>query len=146
MKILALLLLVTIAQLKADIKAQVVNLSLRKTNLKQVFFEMKKQSGFDFFYITSDIEGKGIFDVNLKNIPLEEALKKVLHDKDLSYEISNRSIIIKSKVTILSRPNMDNRQEPIRGQVVDSLGKPLVSVSISVKGKIGGATNTDSNG
>lgn len=143
MKATVFFILLTLFQLKAEIKAQTVSLNLRNATLSELFRELKKQTGYDFFYVSSDLDRTKRVSIHVKDVSIEEALKIGIADQPLAFEISDKTIYIKRSAT---SKRTTVRQEIITGIITDSLGVPIPSVSVRVKGSATQGTNTDVNG
>lgn len=145
MKITAILTIVTCLQVAAKGYSQ-ITLTENNAPLQKVFREMQKQSGFGFFYPYEIVEKAGNVTVTIKSLPLEQAIEEVLKDKPLTYEIVNRTVVIRQKQPMLiqSQPTVKDFA-PITGRVTDAEGQPLVGASVKIKGTSTG-TSTDTDG
>ncbi|MCO4294214.1 TonB-dependent receptor [Solitalea sp. MAHUQ-68] len=146
MKLTVLLLTTTILQLSASSYGQNVTLHEQNVSLVDVFKEIRKQTGYDFFYNDRVLENTKNININLKEAPLTEALDACFTGQPITYSINNKIVIVKalerpSVVEIKSNPAEINA----KGKVVDANGLPLPGVSITVKGASKG-TQTDVNG
>src|SRR5690606_23981299 len=83
--------------------------------------------------------------INVKNVPLEEVLDKILEDANLTYRIRSGTITIVRAPAKAQVNRMVQQQVEVRGQVADSLGT-LYGVSVIVKGNPTIGTSTDVNG
>ncbi|WP_270089068.1 TonB-dependent receptor [Sphingobacterium sp. SYP-B4668] len=148
MKLLAIMLFAFVMQLEASTRAQTVTIVSKKTTIKQVFLEIKKQTGYDFFYANEDIAHAGSFSVSIKNRPLVDALNSILTTNGLRFDVNNKSIFVeKDKRAIKAEASVDKiQQELITGTVLDSLGNTLSGVTIVIVGKSGEGTKTDAKG
>jgi hypothetical protein len=94
--------------------------------------------------------------VDLKDTPLEEALKECFKNQPLSYTISEKTIIVVAKTSVIQKET-EIRVSPksivtevavtdtIIGKVTTLDGNPLPEVNILIKGSKQG-TFTDANG
>ncbi|OOG17982.1 hypothetical protein BWD42_11835 [Sphingobacterium sp. CZ-UAM] len=126
-----------------------VTYSGKKVKLETVFREIKKQSGMSFFYNLSDLENKLLASVDLKNIPLEEALKIVLKDQNLTFSINGRTVFIKEKSKEANEKPKETKGLnsslfiDTKGRITNEAGEPVLA-SVVVKGtKKGTPTNKD---
>ena len=124
-------------QVSASTYAQKITLSAKDTPLENILKELKKQSGYLFWYENQLLESSSNVDIDIKNASLEEALKEAFTNQPLTYSIINKTVVIESRKAPLQRE--------IRGTVTDSLGV-LPGVSINVKGQQNIGTTTDQNG
>jgi TonB-linked SusC/RagA family outer membrane protein len=158
-KILLAMKITTILLLSASLTAsaagfgQKVTLSVRNIKLEKVFKEIKKQTGYVFFYDANILKKIKPVSIDVKNGSVEEVLKESLEGKPLDFSIERKTITIVQKErhsstkealssTLLS-PLSPLFQE-IKGTVKDGKGNPLAGVSVVVKGTTKGtSTNAD---
>ena len=153
MKLTTLLITLTILQVSAATYAQKITLSEKKSSLLTVFDDIKSQTGYDFMVSMDVLRSANTVTINVKNVSLEEVLKQIFQDQPLTYEVTDKSILVKQKEPSLLTTIKDNvaklfdLPEDVHGKVIDSLGQPVIgaSVSLSIKGYAYG-TITDSKG
>ncbi|WP_244215221.1 SusC/RagA family TonB-linked outer membrane protein [Pedobacter miscanthi] len=143
MKLTTTLLLVGALHLSAATFSQTVTLSRRKTSLKQVFKEIKKQTGYFFFYKGQLLQDKPDVTVEFVKTSLTEALNTALKDQNLNYNIVNKTIVISSKENLPPTPQHAAVKIEVKGVVIDkTTGETIPGVNISVKnGASVGITN-----
>jgi TonB-linked SusC/RagA family outer membrane protein len=145
MKFTVVFVLAACLQVRASTYAQNVSLNVRNASLELVFKEFKKQTGYNFFYNDAMVRTGIPVSVDLKSMPLEDALKQALRDQPLTFSIVNKTVVLKDK---MSQPNFTTITAPpadLRGRVADSLGNPLVGATVRVKNSKEMAI-TDNNG
>ncbi|MET4543825.1 TonB-linked SusC/RagA family outer membrane protein [Pedobacter africanus] len=126
-------------QVSASGYAQKINLTKTNISLTEVFREIRKQSGYDFVYATPQIKLARKVDVFARNASLTEVLEKCFANQPFTYEIQNKTIVIREQ-------NDFTKVKIIRGRVVDNAdGKALPGVTILIKGTKT-ATQTDKDG
>src|SRR5579863_9031354 len=98
MRLTAIILLCACLQVCAKGYGQ-TNVTLSETNasLQKVFKEIQKQTGYDFLFSSELLQQAGNVTINLKNVPLQQALEECLKGKALDYEIQEKTVIIKKK-------------------------------------------------
>lgn len=139
------LVLVGCLNVSAEINAQTpVNLDYKNVTLRDVIWELQKQTGFVFVYSTQDIESVKISEITAKNLGVSEVLDKCLKNAGLSYSVVNDVIVIKkSSAGTMALPQS---MITVKGQVLDDRGESLPGVSVRVKGtQTGVATDVDGN-
>jgi TonB-linked SusC/RagA family outer membrane protein len=144
MKITTLLLVIAILQVSASSFAQKVTLTVKNAPLVTVFDQIRKQTGYDFLFSSSILKDANSVNINVKNVELNEVLKKIFESQPLEFSIENKSVVISSKEESLMDKIKDILAIPIdvHGQVTDSAGTPLIGASIRVKnGKMLAVTN-----
>lgn len=126
-------------QVSASGYAQKITYSATNTSLEKVFKELKKQSGYLFWYEDQILDKANVVSLNLKDASLPEALAACFKNQPVSFEIIGKTIVIKEKT--LKKALV----KTIKGVVSDSLGTiPGVSVTLKGNSKVG--TQTDSYG
>nr|WP_240388170.1 SusC/RagA family TonB-linked outer membrane protein [Butyricimonas synergistica] len=124
----------------AQDQKSVINLSMKDATLKEVIWNIEKQSGFVFAYNANDLARVGKVSVNIKEKTVLEALNICLKGTGLSYVVQENIIVIKQKETKASKIE----KVTVRGKVVDKDGAPLPGVTILIKGTtVGVSTNGD---
>ena len=78
MKLIILLTVLAVGQLQAAIFAQTVTLSRKNILIVEVFREVKRQTGYTVICKSDIIRATPRLTVELKNVPLLEALRSVL--------------------------------------------------------------------
>lgn len=151
-KLTAFILMICTLHAFAKGKAQMVTLSVKNASLESVLREVKRQTGYEFFYNSRLIKECPPVSLNVKNASLKSILDNCFKGIPLTYQIYDKTIIIeKSRKNAAVQPN-DNllqaslsvSEQTITGKVTDSAGAPLSGVSIEVKGtKNGTITNND---
>lgn len=111
-----------------------VTLSVKGISIENLFKEIYKQTGLNFIYNVKDVRFLKKVDVDVKEQPVSVLLHKVLKPLNVSYEITDSSIIIKMK------------GRRVHGKVIDKkTGETLIGASVRDK-KSGNGVATDING
>src|SRR5690349_9250350 len=92
MKLTAVVLLLFCVQVRASLYAQKINLAFKDASLKEVFMEIKKQTGYDFLYNNEMLSQASPLTFTLKDASIEQALDKALENLPLSYAIEQQTI------------------------------------------------------
>jgi TonB-linked SusC/RagA family outer membrane protein len=147
MKLKLILLFLAIVMGFSSTEAQNVSLSLKHASLQTVFKEINRQTSFNFFCKDEVLNSAGKITIELKEIPLNEALDECLKGKDLEYQIVDRKIVIKRKESPVKQyadEELLQQSWIIKGKVTSTSGEPLAGVSVVVKGtNRGTTTNAD---
>lgn len=125
-----LLLTICIMQVCANGFAQKITLNRQNISLKQLFRELKKQTGYRVFYSDQKINDQEKFDANFKNVPLEQVLDHVLEIQNAKFSIKDKTIIVKKKETSI-RPGSSKNIDVV-GRVTDEEGRPLVGATVTI--------------
>ena len=146
MKLTGILLLILTMHVNAASFGQKVSITQRNTNLKMIFKEIRKQTGFYFIYSNEILERAKPLTIDVTDKDLNAVLQEVFSNQPLSYTIQDKIIIVKfkdivgQKIATITAPVMVD----IKGKVIDVNGQPLPGVSVVVVGSTKGATtNTE---
>jgi TonB-dependent starch-binding outer membrane protein SusC len=146
MRLTGIILLAGFLQVSAHGSAQTVTYQGEAVPLTRVLSVLEKQTGYVFFYNSRDLEGTVPVTVNLKNAPLEEALKAILYGQFLKFVIKGNTILITRPQALQSVDSLPPKSAvDLHGRVSDSAGAPLSGASVSLKGTRYN-TSTDNKG
>ena len=151
MKLTLLLVLFFSMQSYANVLAQTVNLTRKGAAMKDVFREIKKQTGYTIICDAAILKKSGTVTVDLKNASLKNALGAIFNDQGLDYVVEGKSIVVQAgaeKAAFTNNSGLANvavQQREVHGQVYEASGIALAGVSVSIKGK-SIATATDDQG
>lgn len=117
-----------------------VNLHLQGATLKEFVQNLKKQTGFAFFYKDDVAKAVEPITANVQGATLESVLQDVLGKKGCTFTFEGENVVIKLQQQALVTP-----QETVAiGTVVDTKGQPLPGVTVLLKGTtVGTATDPD---
>ncbi|HEY0666835.1 MAG TPA: TonB-dependent receptor [Sphingobacteriaceae bacterium] len=121
--------IVTLQAGATSVLAQDVTIRTENANLKDIFKELKKQTGYDFLYASADLEEASSVRLNFQQRPLKEVLDYVFRDQPVTYSIENQTVLIRKKTGQISLQKII-----VTGRITDSLGLGLPGVSVRVKG------------
>ncbi len=136
-----------------------VTISVKQEEIRTVFTKLEKQTGINFLYSSNLVNPAQKVTFKVQKEPLSTALDRLLAPLRLSYEVSDKHII----VSRIATPLINQVQEPeavpqvsfeeippqpvdqsVRGIVNDENGQGLPGVSILVKGTQKGTTTDES--
>lgn len=146
--VVIILLVIAFMQVATTASAQKVTLNKKQANIKDVFDDLKKQSGYDFLYTQKAITKAKPVTIDVKNIEFEDALKLIFKDQPIIYTIEDNVVIVHEK-TNKTINNADYAQSLVHsinviGFVKNSRDYPLVGATvISKQTKKGVTTGTD---
>lgn len=147
MKLAAFLLLVLAMQVSATGYSQKLTLNMRNVTLSKVFKEIRKQTGYTFFYNTEMLEQTDKVSVAVVQADLEDVLGKCLLNKKLNYSIVDNTIILSVK----GKDQTEETAQPVVnisvfGKITDAVtGEALTGASVKLKGTTKG-TSSDAKG
>ncbi|MBC9934243.1 TonB-dependent receptor [Chitinophaga qingshengii] len=126
--------------------AQKVTVSLKNVPLEKVFSTLKQQTGYSFIWRGESAASYKSVSLECKDAQLEQVLKSFLDGLSLTYQITDRIVVVTRKE---NNPTPDNQVQaarlPVSGTITDDKGLPLPGVSVRVKGTTTGVT-TDALG
>lgn len=137
MKLTTILLLTVFLQVNARSFSQnIVSFSGVKVPLQEVFAAIKNQTGYVFLWKAGTLDNTAPVTLELKNVPLEQAIKETLKGQSLNYAIKNKTVIISRTASMddISSLEQLNFLPPIKGTVKNADGQPLAGASITIKG------------
>ena len=143
MKMTAVFLLAVSLQVSATGYSQKVTLNLEGVSIEKVFKEIKKQSGYLFFYKNEEVKKIGKVSVHVVNADVDEALSKILFSTGFGYKIVDKTIVLNE--TGIPQQPVIKIEIDVRGKVTDAAGVPLSGATVKVRNRKYGAT-TDDNG
>lgn len=143
MKLTAVFLFAGLLSVSANGIAQQVTLKAQQQSVKQVLKEIRKQTGYVFFYKVNEVEQLKPVSVTWKQTPLLTALDEVFRDQALSYNIQGTTIYLAPRTPSSTKPTAD-QVAPVAMDVTvlvqDTSGLPLEGASVRVKGTQQGKT------
>lgn len=127
--------------------SQAVTLSEKDAPLKRIFNSISKQTGYSVIYDESDLQKGRPVTISVRNGDLSDVLEMVFREQPLVYEIVEKTIVVKQKVTKSSEGMIALMPPPIdvRGRVVNENGEAVEGASVVVKGSNKG-TSTNEKG
>jgi len=140
-----LILVTTFLQVSFGARGQLVTLNEKNTPLEKVFKEIRKQTGYDFFYDADLIKATRPISINVNKGSLKDVLDRCFANQALVYALEEKTVIVKKANS--SMLDLLNSRKPIdvKGRVLDEKGKPLVNATVKVKSS-GKTTKTNSQG
>lgn len=122
MKLTAFILLTVMLLAGTQAMCQRVSITGNTLSLQQVFTEIQKQTGIEFFYQSALLKDTRPVTLHVDNIPVEEVLKICLKGQGLGFNIRGNTVIL-----FIEEETTDVL---ISGQVVDSRGIPVEMASV----------------
>lgn len=124
-------------------KAQSITIQLKDADMEKAFREIKKQSGYGFWYEKDALINAKKVTFSVKDGTLKQVLDICFNGQPLTYEIVDRTVIVKpiSKTKNLPTGSPSGNLLLLKGKVVDEKKIPMSGVSI--KSFKGAATTAD---
>lgn len=144
MKLTTLMLIGTFLQVSAKTNAQTVTLSEKNAPLEKVFSAIEKQTGYLFWYKSTLLKDEPRVSIEVKDAPLKEALELCFKGQPFTYDVVNKTIVVKPKPQPPPTEISVIQGIDITGKVVDEKGQSLAGVTVSLKnGKVLGITDAE---
>jgi TonB-linked SusC/RagA family outer membrane protein len=137
MKLTAIFLTITALQVCANGVAQGVTLSLKEVSIKVAFTEIRKQTGYDFFFDDALLKDAKKVTIEAKNASLTNVLDQCFRSQPFSYKITGSIVTVQPKTySDLSTNETADASFPIdiKGKVVNEKGEPVEGVTVTAKG------------
>jgi TonB-linked SusC/RagA family outer membrane protein len=135
MKIFTLIMFVCCVQVSATVYSQNISISEKNISIENLLEKLGRQSGHTFFYNSGLFKNYPLIKVSLKDVPLKDALARILSSSDLDYYIVNKTVVI-SKAAPKALTEITGIKAPvvITGKITTKDGSPLPGVTITAKG------------
>ncbi len=141
MKLTLFILMIAFVHVSASVYSQQTQLSVsvKNASVKEVLRDIEDQSEFFFLYKNEEVDVTRKVDINIKDKSLEELLNLVFMGTEVSYEIHDRQIVLRS--------NSYQTQKKIKvsGKVTNVRQEPVPGATVAIQGTAQG-TITDSEG
>ncbi|SHM10583.1 TonB-linked outer membrane protein, SusC/RagA family [Chitinophaga jiangningensis] len=140
---LKLIMLLLIAlQVSAVNNAQgLISLKSKHIAIDEAFKQIERRTTYRFYYSKEDFSSYKPLDIAIENASIDQALKVILGETDISWKIMNDT-----KVVLFKAGNKAvSPAAIIHGTITDSKGDPIPGVSVVIKGTTKGTT-TGGNG
>ena len=139
MKITMVLLTCCLLQLSAATYGQRITLNRPASPIPTVLEEIRKQTGYDFFYDADAFDGAAKIAVNIRNADIEQALSVCFSELPYTYTIRKKIVTIKRKTmpaNVVAREGQARQQSAVRGKVIDAQSNlPMPGVSVRIKSR-----------
>ncbi len=132
MKLTAIFLFTFLTSVGATSFGQRITLTEKNTTLEKALIAIGDQSGYDVLYNSAKIKKAKIFNINLRDVTLQEALNKCFLNQPFNYSIETNSIVVRDKVS--SSPAANAAAVDIKGKVIDETNSGLPGATVKVKG------------
>jgi len=136
MKIMVLIMTTFLLQVSAAGFAQKLTFTRQNASLKELFTEIRKQTGYNVFWQEGKVNDAMKVNVSFKDAPLDDVLKKTLSGHELSYKIVNQTVVVtKKEKSFLETVSDYLASINVEGKIVDaSTNLPIPKVSVTLKG------------
>jgi TonB-linked SusC/RagA family outer membrane protein len=143
MNFLSIFMLVACLNVTAGVYSQRVTLSGDNIPLKQVFKEIKKQTGYTFAYRGVLLQKAGKVTVHVNNASIQQVLDICFQDQPLTYSIFNNNIVVVKEKELPAPKPEPAPPIKITGKIYSEAGAPLAGANILEKGKRYGTSSKE---
>lgn len=113
---------------------QNISLKLNNVTVKKAMETLKEENGYSFVFASGDVDTQKNIHVNVQDGTIDQVVKQILQDQQVSYEIKNKNIIVQKDNS--SKQSTDKKK--ITGIVTDNDGLPVIGANIVEKGTTNG--------
>jgi hypothetical protein len=149
MKLTAALLLIACLQVHARGYGQHITLNVKNASLEKVLGELKKQSGYQFFYNDAMLRVSKPVTMDVKDMDLEHALSICFSNQPLTYSIVNKTVVVKDreqvKVKAAAEEEVPAGPQRVSGVLLDDQNNPVPFAAIALM-PLQRYTNTNEQG
>ena len=145
MKLTVLLLFIFQFHVLASALGQGITITEKNAPLERVFKEIKKQSGYSFWYENKVLKNARTVNLSLQMASLDQTLAACFNGQPLAYHIVGNVIVVEEKAPTATTTIKSKPQIIIKGKVSDNTGTPLPNASVMIKGTSTGVS-TNANG
>ncbi|MDN5285418.1 MAG: TonB-dependent receptor plug [Mucilaginibacter sp.] len=144
MKLTVIILIISLMEVSASGLAQKVTMNRNKVSIADVFSEIKKQTQYRVIWPSNLFDAKKRIIVSFKDTPLDQVMDKVLEDDAFTYEVINKTVVLKEKEhSVLDRILSVFDNVDVSGRIEDASGKGLSGVTVRVVNGPGYTTTND---
>jgi len=145
MRLTTILLMVSLVQVSAASRAQMVNLVKKNITFSQLFTEIRAQTGYGVIVSTSRINVSQRLDADFRNQKLQDVLDQVFEGKQISFTIEDKTIVVsEQEKSPLEKLYGFFSAIDLSGKVVDENGQPIPGATVRIKGtRIFATTNVE---
>ena len=129
----SLLLVICLQATAATSFGQKVNIKERNAKLGKIFKEIRKQTDYNFIYSNETLRDASPVTIDVRNASIRSVLDYCFKNQPLVYAIDSNVIVVRQK-PFASLHREADPPPPVTGTVTDSLGNPLLGVTIKVRG------------
>ncbi|MBL1409490.1 SusC/RagA family TonB-linked outer membrane protein [Sphingobacterium faecale] len=121
--------LLMLLQVSASTYAQKVSIRVKNASLKEVLNQIQQQTKYDFIYDAEQVKSLRPITIQASDRNLTDVLNSCLLGQGFAFTLDNQVVTIRK----VDRAAVDERQDLVKGVVMDESGKPLAGVSIRLR-------------
>ena len=124
---------------------EMVSLDVKDVKLETVFQSIQEQTGYKIFYNNDLVNATQLVTIQVTNVPLDTALRKLLTPLNLTYKTVDKTIVISKEAPVKTGVKTVELFE-ITGTVRDQQGEILPGVTVVYKETPTQGTSADAEG
>lgn len=126
-------------------QAKNVTLDVKDMPLREVFKQVKEQTGTKFIYSEIEIQKGSNVTLKFEDLPLKDALDRIFKSQPYTFEIQGDIVVVKPIPPKKAEPEK-KKIRTIKGRVTDENGQPVPGANIWLKGSTTGVpSDVDGN-
>lgn len=134
-KLTTFLLIITLMQVSASTFGQNLTLKEKNITIAKVFFEIRKQTGYDVLLRSKKLDVSKKIDVAFNNTPVNNVINQIINGTELEYTVNDKTIFIEQKEKPFFERVVERFLEiDISGKVLGENGEALAGASVKIKG------------
>ncbi|MGN6421342.1 MAG: SusC/RagA family TonB-linked outer membrane protein [Pseudobacter sp.] len=139
MKLIVVLLTAAFVNVSAKGLSQNVSYAAKNADLRSVFLEVEKQTGYLFVYNEPVLQSAKPVSIRASNLPVMEFLSLLFKDQPVDFMVRSKTILLfrKSEIAPPAPPRefviVGPVAPPVTGIVTDENGKPMQGATVTVK-------------
>lgn len=118
-----------------------VSINIWNGTVKAFMKQVEQQTKYTFVYRNHVLNDQAKITVNCKNKPVNEVLSQVFTPLDVTYSLTNNTIVLVKK----EAQQKNGEKKVIKGIVYDETGAPVIGANIAQTGGIGVITDINGN-
>lgn len=129
MRLTTVILIASLMQVSASTFGQLITISQKNVPLEAVLKEIRRQSGYDFYYDGKTVPADLRTNISVKYADLNTALTSALRGLNLTFQIDGKTVLL-----IRTKTGRPADFIKVTGVVLDEEGYPVIGATVSVKG------------
>src|SRR5665647_1221098 len=136
MRITVFFLFAGLLQVSANVYSQQTNLNIKveKANVTKVLKMIEDQSEFQFLYRSDNLNDVPEVTIDMKDAKLEDVLNKVIVPYGFTFEIDDRTVVIKRVSPVVDTNAANQQKKTITGRVTDIVKETTTGTTTDING------------
>ena len=126
-------------------RGQELSLTLRTVPISKAITEVQKVSGYSIVVKSDGLDLSKTVSVQFENEDIRTAIRKIFEGQPVEVAVSSKNISVSIR-ELQAPPPQSPEQPSVKGTILDENREPLMSASVTVKGKTGLGVISDLDG